>query len=466
MTTGLGTSRDRSRSGMTFCASTVTNPEARELWRGDAMAARIIETIPNEVLRQGFEFNANDKQLSEDMAAFVADSKVCARIKRCLQFRRAYGGSALFPVINDGQPLYAPLREDRIASISHWQVFEPRELTPSKWYENPLDPKFRLPERYRLTPLSPGVTTAGMPEIHESRLIIFQGVMVSNDSIDNGNWGWGDSILTRCRQVMADFNLSWGSAAAILADFSQGVLKLNRLAEMIATDREGDVAFRLQQMDLARSVFRSLVIDKEDEYSRVTTQIGGVPELLDRFCNLLAAAADMPVTLLMGQSPSGMNATGESDIRFFYDRVAAAQEELQENLERVIYLMLRSNAGPTRGKEPDHWSIKFHPLWQPSDEQRAAARKSQAEVDKIYVEAQVLAPEEVAVSRFSGDTYSFETVVDFSARKREEPAADPPAKTDQQLEAEEQERAQMEASLRAAQADKPAADKPAAGGEE
>ncbi len=33
----------------------------------------------------------------------------------------------------------------------------------------------------------------------------------------------------------------------------------------------------------------------------------------------------MPVTILMGQSPAGMNATGESDFRWHYDRIKSRQ---------------------------------------------------------------------------------------------------------------------------------------------
>lgn len=462
---GLGTSRDK-RTGMQFATCPVTDGEARDLWRGDAMAARIIETIPAESLRQGFEFNAGDKELSQEMEALFEDLRLCAHLKRATQFQRAYGGAALWPVINDGQKLSAPLNKNRIAEISHFQVFEPRELTPSAWYGDPMHPKFRQPERYMFSPISVGPMRdsrgrfSGNPEIHESRLVIFQGVQVSNDPSLAINFGWGDSILTRCRQVMADFNLSWGSAAAMLADFSQGVLKIDRLGELIAANKDGEVQRRLQTMDLVKSILRSLVIDKNDDYQRVTTPVSGVAELLDRFCNLLAAAADMPVTLLMGQSPSGMNATGESDIRFFYDRVAAAQEALQPAIERIVYLLLRSIAGPTQGKEPETWSIEFHPLYQESNKERSEARKAQAETDKIYIEAGVASPEEIAVSRFKGDTYSHETVIDFDARKRGEPLADSPAKTDQQLEAEEQERAAMEASLRATtEQTKPTAEK-------
>ncbi len=64
------------------------------------------------------------------------------------------------------------------------------------------------------------------------------------------------------------------------------------------------------------------MLDKKDSFTRVQTPLTNLSDILDRFATRLAAAADMPVTLLMGMSPAGLNATGESDRAFFYDRVS------------------------------------------------------------------------------------------------------------------------------------------------
>src|SRR5580704_6823310 len=46
-----------------------------------------------------------------------------------------------------------------------------------------------------------------------------------------------------------------------------------------------------------------------------------------------------PVSLLMGQAPAGMNATGESDTRFFYDQVRAEQEAIKPKIEKLVKIM-------------------------------------------------------------------------------------------------------------------------------
>jgi uncharacterized protein len=134
----------------------------------------------------------------------------------------------------------------------------------------------------------------------------------------------------------------------------------------------------------------------------------------------ISAATGYPMTLLFGMSPAGLSATGESDIRLYYDKVADQQKRaLLPALRRLVSLIFRAKKGPTNGKEPENWTIRFRPLWQLDDVQQATARKMQADADCEYVNASVLTPEEVAASRFGGDAYSFETqLVETDPEKR------------------------------------------------
>lgn len=78
-------------------------------------------------------------------------------------------------------------------------------------------------------------------------------------------------------------------------------------------------------------------------------------------------------------------------------------------LKRIAKLLFRSKTGPTKGKEPENWSIKFRPLWQLDELQQADVRLKQAQADDIYLRRGVAQPADIAASRFGGDTYSVET---------------------------------------------------------
>jgi hypothetical protein len=146
-----------------------------------------------------------------------------------------------------------------------------------------------------------------------------------------------------------------------------------------------------------------------------------MPDLLSLFILRICAAARMPVTKLFGQSPSGLNATAEGDLAFWYDRVSGQQDaDLRKQLEYLIKLLWLAKDGPTGGVEPKSWSLDFESLWQLSQDEETAARKTQAETDAVYIDTGVLTPDEVAMSRFGGDRYSFETSLDDEIRAEPE----------------------------------------------
>jgi hypothetical protein len=130
---------------------------------------------------------------------------------------------------------------------------------------------------------------------------------------------------------------------------------------------------------------------------------------MDRFISQLAAAADLPLPLLLGESPGGLNASGASgdQLRMHYDRCAAlARRKVVPAIRRVAEIQLRA-----MGIKPQSWAIKPRPLWQLTGKEKAEERKIQADVDAAYIDRGVLTGEEVRQSRFGGDNYSTETVI-------------------------------------------------------
>src|SRR6185436_1874905 len=193
----------------------------------------------------------------------------------------------------------------------------------------------------------------GMPfvEIHESRLIIFPGIRVTREELIGVEQGWGDNKLTRVRDVLNDFELTFGSAANLLQDFSQAVLKLDGLAEILGADGSAEASNRLSEMNRWRSVLRAIVLDGKDTFTRETTSLAGYPNIMDRFMFRLAATAEMPVSKLMGMAPAGLNATGESDADNWNMVVDNDRAHIKPMLERLIKLFMLAKNSPTKGKE-------------------------------------------------------------------------------------------------------------------
>jgi hypothetical protein len=430
--------RDK-RQGTSFKAATLTFDQLAELWRGDDLAARAVETLPKESLREGYDLSIPEAALGgEDEAERIAEivdalSTLGAdeTIRTGLCYERGLGGGAVLIGANDGQDdLTKPLRLESIRSLDWLTPLEPREIMPVYGYADPRAPKYGQPEIYRITsrtilPPQDGKYGNQVMDIHESRLLVFPGIRVSRYQYMASQGGWGDSVLIRMWRVLRDFNLAWGSAGALVTEFASATYKMKDLWTALST-KGGAQAFaeRLQAMDLARSTINATVIDGDDDFKREQTPISGLPDLMDKFSTRLAAAADMPLTLLFGTSPAGLNATGESDIRFFYDRVAAFQrDKVLPQLKTLIRILFRTLGSKV---EPEKWDVEFRPLWQESAKDKAAAMLTQAQADHIWVTDGMLSAEEVADAHWGTGKWVPDLRVDFEARERQEAAAAAP----------------------------------------
>lgn len=89
----------------------------------------------------------------------------------------------------------------------------------------------------------------------------------------------------------------------------------------------------------------------------------------------------------MSQSPGGLQSSGDSDIRNFYDRISAGQNlELRPALAPLDEVLVRSALGT---RPPDVHYV-WAPLWQTSDSEKAEIFAKKAKGVKDLVDAAVI----------------------------------------------------------------------------
>jgi hypothetical protein len=80
---------------------------------------------------------------------------------------------------------------------------------------------------------------------------------------------------------------------------------------------------------------------------------------------------------LFGQSPAGLNSTGESDIRNYYDSINAQQEsDLRPGVDKILRVAWKSLFGTPC---PNDMQFSFTPLWQMNAEQKANVGRTKSE---------------------------------------------------------------------------------------
>lgn len=417
--TGHGTSRDR-RLLTQYGVDVVTDLEALQLWRSEFLAAAIIEQGPREAFSRGWHLKCEDKELAEEISEDAKRIAATRVVVDAAMMENAAGGAAVFPVLSGSLgDLSEQLDERGVASVDALHVLEPQELTPEDYYTDIRSPKFRRPMTYRFQPLTTG-RTGYVPAaiIHESRLIILPGIQVSVQTQPGQRLGWGDSSLSRPWSVISDFGLAWGSAATLLHNHGKETLEMKGLANIMAqSDGVQEFERYIDAMWQAWSTLRMNVVDSESRISRATGTLAGVSDLLNEFKVLMAAAARRPVSILMGQSQSGLR-TGDDDTRTWYKIVEAdRQDRWHHVLERILQLLMLATTGPTGGSVPPVWSIEYPSLWSPSDKEVAETRKTDMDRAATAVNTGIASADDVAESFYGGDTYSGDIHIDWERRR-------------------------------------------------
>jgi phage-related protein (TIGR01555 family) len=414
--TNLGIrSRDRTQSNKYMYDLKLDENQLMNLYTGDGFAKKIVDAVANEMTREWFTVEGDTDNLITG-ALDEIDGK--SKVTDLIRWSRLFGGAVLLLGVDDGQELDQPINYNNIRKLDYLQVFDRHQVW---WTFNDVygveSRNFGNPEFYRINPLK---TATAEIVVHESRIIKMDGEKLPvRRYIDNDYWG--DSVLQSCYTQLKNLGVAYGCTANIIEDFVQTVLSVNNLSDMLAAGQDDLIKKRLDIIDTSRHVANTILLDSEETYTKQASSVGGLDGLIDKFALALASVTNIPVTFLMGQAPAGLQATGQSDIRMFYDNIKAEQEDtLRPVLEKLTKIIMLSSEGGFNGRELENWCIKFNPLWQMGDQEKATMRKTVAETDQIYINTGVLDPSEVAIARFGGDSYSMDTVIDTETRENPE----------------------------------------------
>jgi hypothetical protein len=426
--TGFGTARDKTTYTV-FGGYQILQPQqASSLYHGDDLAARIVDIVPDEMLREGFDVDVGDPTENAEIADALEALGARQKLGNAIRWGRLYGGGGLLIGADDGRSAAAPLIPERANALQYLYEVDRRYLWPCTWYAEPGHPKLCQPETYFVSPT--GQYAAANIIVHETRLLLFGGATTGILEREV-NAGWDHSILQRVVDVIRAFNTGFKAVEVMLTDGNQAVFKLQGLAAMIGAQGEDLLRARLQAMDMVRSVLRALVLDAGDpetgngaeDIQRLAVSFEQIPATIDRFMLRLASAAKVPATVLWGQSPAGMNATGESDYRWFFNGIRAAQNlELAPRIRRLVTVMRKTKALSSSAAKQTI-KVKFPPLWSEAPSVEATRRKANADADVEYIEKGVVTPEEVALSRFGqGGEYGDTVVLTPEGLKRRQDA--------------------------------------------
>jgi phage-related protein (TIGR01555 family) len=403
--TGAGTSRSKGSHSTYVADLRLTDEVIENLFRDNDIARKIITKIVNAALGPGFTIRRADQTALDDMDAGAAILKKWRdlggdeKFKRAACWARAFGGGGLIAAAVGSGSMSSPLDPESVEDVVLLEDWDKQALSPATYY-----PTGSVETWYYSPPAGPGPDMRERIAIHESRLFRFTGPMTTNTERQR-NQGWDNSCLQAPYNVIRSFDNMWGSIEDMWADASQRVFKLQGFAEGIMEstgDGEKDVFTRLQFTDLMSSMRRAIFLDagtKEEpaESFEVVerTAFGTLSDMTDRQANRLAAAADMPLTVLFGVSPNGMDATGESDLILWFNTV---DEYRRTVLTPVLTKIIRLLAHVEKDSDPDSWVIEWPELQRPKPLDVSTAENMRVRTAVELVNVGAVEPEELSLS--------------------------------------------------------------------
>ncbi|MCO5152569.1 MULTISPECIES: anti-CBASS protein Acb1 family protein [unclassified Shinella] len=379
----------RDKAATTFYGFQQLDPvQLSNIYRSNWLGKKIINIPAMDAVRKGRDWQAEQDQIE----LIEAEEKRLGFWNKLLEVKtkaRLWGGAAL--LIGTGETdLMKPLEAERIGKggIKYLTVLSRRDVTTGEIEQDVLSEYFGRPGYYEVT------GRAEMVRIHPSRLAVFLGAPHADDLIAQSiNQGWGDSVLEAVYTAVRNADATAANIASLVFEANVDVFRVpDFMASLSDQEYRNRLMERFTLAATAKGVNKALILDKEEEYDRKQISFAQLPEVMQTFLQMVSGAADIPVTRLLGQSPAGMSATGESDMLNYYDLVSSIQSlEMTPALYRLDECLIRS----ALGARPPEIYYSWAPLKQMTEKEKAEIGKMNAETSEIIGRTGLFSSEEL-----------------------------------------------------------------------
>lgn len=262
------------------------------------------------------------------------------------------------------------------------ELIEPMWSYPGAYSaQNPLAPDFYKPSSWYVS----GNT------VHDSRLLTLVSDPMPNMLKPAYAFG-GLSVSQKIKPYVDNWLRTRQSASDVVHSFSVMVLKTD-LDDVLEGGSGDNVYKRVDIFNKTRDNRGTFVLDKDrEDFLNVSAPISGLDKLVAQSLEHISSISGIPLSILLGEVPTGLNASTDGEIRTFYDKVLAYLEKVVAPGFNVLFKVLQLSLF---GEIDPDMAYEFESLWEMSDADKAAIRKSDAEADSTYISAGVVSNEEV-----------------------------------------------------------------------
>lgn len=407
---GIGTAGDLGQAGRPVPTLRLSPLERDTLYETNGYAQRIVDFFADETTRKGWKaIDSSDE--SNALTEEEERLQVFANVQEAMTWARKDGGALIFPILDEdpmpgilpNQILQQPLDLKRVRRIRELQVFEAVEFSAQTWGMSPTEPRYREPVLWSIQ--AEGAATS---LVHWTRVMYLPGVRLSSRRRRQNN-GIDDSVLQVCWDAIRDKTTIDQGSASLAQRLSLNVLKVQSLDAKQTAANNLFFKMKMKAIATSMSMLNMIVIDEGDEFDVRSSPIAGFKDLDQAAKERISCVSGIPLTILFGEPPGGLNTDGRSSREAVNNAVYAMQQSvLSEPLRWLYRLMYAQKQGPTRGNIPKSWKIEFNPLEQLSDVQQADLELKHTTADATRIQWGIVSAEHVAKSRYSEKGYANE----------------------------------------------------------
>lgn len=345
------------------------------LYRSNWVVQNVVGLMVDDMLREWYDLKSATPEQAKALETVERSTRLRDRIGTGLKWGRLYGGAAGLILVDGQEDLSKPMDADAILPgsfrglyiLDRWQGISPDASLTFEGGE-------LVPEYYSINDAA-GHTAA---RVHHSRLVRFVGRELP-DLERQAELYWGESeVEALYNDVVAHDNVSANMAALTFqANINTMEVKgLEQLLSMSSPDVQRRFWNTMQAQKVLRSNFGMQLVEQGNKISNTQYTFTGLSDVYESMCLNLCGASHYPMTKLFGRSPAGMNATGESDLKNYYDYVDTLREsKLRPILDKILPVVARS-----AGIEKLDLDVTFPPLWTPTASETATIAKEKTDV--------------------------------------------------------------------------------------
>ena len=361
--------------------------ELANMYLQDGLATTIADSFPEHALADDIKIIGDESgEILKDL-----DSKgFTDAVIEAGAMARLFGGSAILTLYDGNTQFYrAPRPNEKVVG---YKVYSSADFSLSNedYVKDKTSPYYNEIELFKLN-----LENGSQIKVHSSRLTIFRNKKAPRilKNLTFNQRFFGCSSVKEVDDSLKDLGSSMGGVANMMSENGLKIFSLSGLTQMLSRPDDGvkSVQQRMSVVNMALSAYRSLFQDKDDSFSMVSHNFSGVPEIVRLMMVMVCARSKIPMSILFGQTITGLAGTNDGDLKTFYGDVNSWRRKvLYRSMCKLITDFCTRNLNTTDLKE-----FSFAPLGTLSGKEYVDAKWVQAQTCEKFFNMGAMTQDEV-----------------------------------------------------------------------